>query len=760
MLVRVKIWMKVGGGFAIIIALMVAVTLIAYNQNLTVSKIVDGSGDLTIINAAGQDMVQRVVEILQAQNSQGGYGLQGSSGNLKDVADQVSTVTTRVGELQAEHPLNDSQVQRLKKIGDDAGTFRSDYMSYWVERGNEARYASDWNEAVGRLQQSAGQGSGLSDLFSQLQITALVFLKDKQPIQWEAYSNAMGGFGSVADRLASGGRGAELGKLLRSALDDYGAAMGNYKTYFQKEAEAAVRMTQTAQEINTFSQDLMNEFMMLAKDSFNAAIRLMFIALGIAVLAGIFIALLITRGITRPMTRAVSFASTIAEGDLTQRLGIRQHDEVGLLAETLDRMAARLGEMVVTIQDSAEQVAASSEEISASSVSLTEGAQSQASTLEETSASVEELTASIEQVSSHAQSQASAFEQGSGSMAQVQTSIEEITTNLGQIAELARQSLERSQQGGQSVDQVVEAITLISQSSEKIGGIVTVISEIAIQTNLLALNASIEAARAGEYGRGFAVVADEVSKLADRSATSAKEIAALIKESAKNVTRGVERARGSKESMEQTKESARLTSDKISTVSAAMQQQLAGVRELASALGNISEMSQSISAATEEQTASAKEVSKAVETVNDLTQHAAASTEQISSAAEQLSGMAAQLQNLTTTFKVSRDGHGVANGEVTVNGSGTVNGDEQLNGNAEGLVLANGNGGASRTATANGRAAIGNGSLNGNQNGSSSAEAARVNGSADSHNGEAPASSAEEKTAATPGSREPSSSRS
>ncbi len=314
--------------------------------------------------------------------------------------------------------------------------------------------------------------------------------------------------------------------------------------------------------------------------------------------------------------------------------------------------------MVVTIQESAEQVAASSEQISASSVNLTDGAQGQATTLEETSASVEELAASIDQVSSHAASQAAAFEQGSDSMAQVQKSIEEISANLGKIADMARMSLDRSQEGAQAVDQVVEAITLIAQGSERIAGIVSMITDIANQTNLLALNASIEAARAGEYGRGFAVVADEVSKLAARSATSAKEIETLIQESVKNVTIGVDRAKGSKQSMEQIMETARFMSDMIHNVSTGMQQQVTGVRELAKALENISEMAQSISAASEEQSASAKEVSKAVEKGNDLTQQTASSTEEISASAEQLSGMASQLQSLIATFKVARNGNG------------------------------------------------------------------------------------------------------
>jgi methyl-accepting chemotaxis protein len=145
-------------------------------------------------------------------------------------------------------------------------------------------------------------------------------------------------------------------------------------------------------------------------------------------------------------------------------------------------------------------------------------------------------------VATHAQSQAQAVEQGTGFMAQVNKSIENVSKNLAEIAGLTGRSVDNALQGARAVSEVVDGINLIAEGSEKIGGIISVISDIADQTNLLALNAAIEAARAGEHGRGFAVVAEEVSKLADRSSTAMRPRPDQGKR--ENVTRGVERAKG------------------------------------------------------------------------------------------------------------------------------------------------------------------------------------------------------------------------
>jgi methyl-accepting chemotaxis protein len=397
----------------------------------------------------------------------------------------------------------------------------------------------------------------------------------------------------------------------------------------------------------------------VAESTHKTSTLIIVVAVLFALLTGIIVAVSLSNGITKSLYKCVNFAKHIEKGDLTQELTINKNDETGQLANSLRQMLLNLRNITLNIKENADQVASSSEEISTSATQLADGAQAQASTLEETSASVEELAASVEQVSENSQSQTSAVEETTNSMDQVQNSVDEVTKTLGGVSNIAKESADKSKQGAEAVGKVVESINLISESSDKIAGIITVISDIADQTNLLALNASIEAARAGEHGRGFAVVADEVSKLADRSASSTKEIEELIKESVKNVSDGVELAHESKVSMEQITKGVQEASDMIDDLASALEQQVNAINDWTKAMQNINEMSQSIGAATEEQTVNAKQVSKAIENVNEITQQTTTSAEEMSASTEQLSNMAQQLQSLVAQFKVDEQNTGL-----------------------------------------------------------------------------------------------------
>ena len=312
----------------------------------------------------------------------------------------------------------------------------------------------------------------------------------------------------------------------------------------------------------------------------------------VAIVAG----LLVSRSITRPLGEAVDVARSVSAGDLRTAITVRSDDETGQLLMALKEMSASLQRIVLEVRGGAETIAVASGEIAQGNLDLSARTERQAGALEETASSMEELTSTVRQNADNAR----------------------------QASQLAVSACDVAVKGGKVVEQVVGTMASISASSRKITDIIGVIDSIAFQTNILALNAAVEAARAGEQGRGFAVVAGEVRTLAQRSATAAREIKALIGESVACVQTGDRLAGEAGVTMADVVASVRRVMDIITEISAASTEQSQGIAQ----------------------------VNQAVTEMDGATQQNAALVEQAAAAAQSLREQTVALTEVVKVFKV------------------------------------------------------------------------------------------------------------
>jgi methyl-accepting chemotaxis protein len=198
--------------------------------------------------------------------------------------------------------------------------------------------------------------------------------------------------------------------------------------------------------------------------------------------------------------------------------------------------------------------------------------------------------------------QSASLEQTASSMEQMTTTVRQNADNAGEANQLAVAARAQAESGGNVVNKAIHAMTDINDSARRIADIIGVVDEIAFQTNLLALNAAVEAARAGEQGRGFAVVATEVRTLAGRSATAAKEIKELIKDSVQKVEDGSVFVTRSGQTLEQIVGSVKKVSDIVAEIAAASREQSLGIAQVNRAVLQMDELTQQNAALVEQAT--------------------------------------------------------------------------------------------------------------------------------------------------------------
>lgn len=368
-------------------------------------------------------------------------------------------------------------------------------------------------------------------------------------------------------------------------------------------AEAAIR--EILQRKLNNSQNFNAEIHAEQERAFIFTLVLTLIGVVVAIVLGILMARYISRRLGGEPAEVGAVAAAIAKGDLTVHINTDGIASDSIMANVA-AMQASLRRLVGSVLESARSIASGASQIAAGNTDLSQRTEEQAANLTETASAMEELAGTVKNNADVAR----------------------------QAAQRAMAASRSAENGGVVVDNVVQTMAGITESSKRIVDIISVIDSIAFQTNILALNAAVEAARAGEQGRGFAVVAGEVRSLAQKSAAAAKDIKELIDDSVEKINDG---------------------SKLVDEADQTMDGIVAEVKQ-------VTDLISEISAATSEQTSGISQVNDAVLQLSDVTQQNAALVEESAAAADSLNDQAKRLVELVSVFRLAAGQGGAQSG--------------------------------------------------------------------------------------------------
>jgi methyl-accepting chemotaxis protein len=339
----------------------------------------------------------------------------------------------------------------------------------------------------------------------------------------------------------------------------------------------------------------------LARSGFTEWLLLIVAALTAS--TGILIAIFLSRHIMRELggepQDAVRAMRAVANGDLSTQVVVKSGDDESIMA-ALAHMQRQLTNLVSQVRMGVDNVATASSQIASGNADLSSRTEQQAAGIEQTSAAMQQMTMAVRANADGAK----------------------------QANMMVSDASQAAADGGAVVGQVVSTMAEIQDRSKQIGDIVGTIDGIAFQTNILALNAAVEAARAGEAGRGFAVVATEVRALAERSASAAREVKALISASVESVDNGNKLVQDAGERMQ----------------------------EIVAQVGKVRDVIAEIAATSAQQTTDIDQVGSAIKQIDQNTQQNAALVEQSAAAAESLKQQAVHLTGAIGAFRTTDRG--------------------------------------------------------------------------------------------------------
>lgn len=389
-------------------------------------------------------------------------------------------------------------------------------------------------------------------------------------------------------------------QLARAGENDEAAAL-SYTEGLRLATEAENNATAIVQRSNEVLAEMDAETQAIYEKARNFLLMIAGISLLAAIAAAVWISLLIGRG----LRQAIDLANAVAIGDLSRTVTVKTNDEIHDLITALNSMTRNLnGTAAVADAIAAGNLTVTAERLSDQDTlgialermlaKLRQVVSDAVTASEYVAAGSQELSSTAEEMSHGATEQASAAEEASSSMEQMAANIKQNADNAAQTEKIAQQSATDAQVSGEAVDRAVGAMRTIAEK-------ITIVQEIARQTDLLALNAAVEAARAGEHGKGFAVVASEVRKLAERSQSAAAEISTMS-------TQTVQAAQEAGEMLSRLVPDIKKTAELVAEISAACREQDIGADQINQAIQQLDQVTQQNASASEEMSATSEEL--------------------------------------------------------------------------------------------------------------------------------------------------------
>lgn len=432
------------------------------------------------------------------------------------------------------------------------------------------------------------------------------------------------------------------------------------KKIFTGELNSFIKHTVNSSEMFTYRSIIPSTgdylIFTLSRAALLAPLNAMIIQICIAIIFLLFllycVIYYIAKSLSTPIRNTIETLNSLSDGDLLTMITNKSSDELGMLIVNIRDFQSKLRTIIERIIESSSQLYSSSEDLAASSRDISDSSQQQAASIEEASASVEEISASVEIIRRNAGDQNDLAGKTLSLVGKLKTENELVMRNVKSAVDSSEKLKEQIDSGRKLMNDVIIGMDNIDYSTKKISDKVTLISDISDQVNLLALNASIEAARAGDFGKGFAVVAEEISRLADKTALTAKEITLSVNDALREVYAGRIAVNQTSGSLNNIIEYLAYTDSMIQGITDSAVTQCRTTSDVLSDILKVSEMAEGTASSTHEQMNATIEMSKTIEQINQGTQTNAAASEQLASSAESIKRQAEELREQVAFFKV------------------------------------------------------------------------------------------------------------